>query len=134
MAAASSMAWMSARWCRRLPQVAARSGGRGIKTASRRSQGAEQGPLAGKYREVERPLRLVYTQFFEPFPDSEVVITVTFESVAGATTVVSREVYPSKDVRDAALSSGMEDGMRESMDQLDQLVAQLAAAPAARRK
>jgi uncharacterized protein YndB with AHSA1/START domain len=88
----------------------------------------------GAYREVERPARLVYSQYFEPFPDSEVVITVTFASAAGATTVVAREVYPSKAVRDAALASGMEDGMRESMAQLDQLVGALAAAPASRRK
>jgi uncharacterized protein YndB with AHSA1/START domain len=40
-------------------------------------------------------------------------------------TLVSHELYPSKDALDGALSSGMEDGMRETFDQLDALVASL---------
>ncbi len=36
--------------------------------------------------------------------------------------VSSHELYPSKEVRDGVLASGMEDGMRETMDQLDELV------------
>ena len=42
------------------------------------------------------------------------------------TDLVAREVYPSKEVRDGVLASGMEGGMRETMDQLDELVASLA--------
>lgn len=78
--------------------------------------------FSGEYREVAPPTRLVYTQVFEAFPDMPAIITVTFEAAAGHTRLVSRELYPSPEAREAALSSGMEDGMRETMDQLDELV------------
>ena len=54
-------------------------------------------------------------------------MTVTFEEQAGSTRVVSHEVYPSKEAREGALASGMEQGMRETMDQLDELAASLAS-------
>ncbi len=80
--------------------------------------------FSGEYREVTPPTRLVYTQVFEAFPDSPAIITVTFEDAPGGhTRLVSRELYPSPEAREAALSSGMEDGMREALDQLDELVA-----------
>jgi uncharacterized protein YndB with AHSA1/START domain len=88
--------------------------------------------FSGKYREVARPARLVYTVFFEPTaegagaPESEAAVTtVTFEERGGKTHLVSREMYPSREVRDLVLASGMEDGMRETMDQLDVLVESL---------
>ena len=55
-----------------------------------------------------------------------VIVTVTFDERDGKTHLVSRELYPSKEARDAAIASGMEHGMRETMDQLDELVASLA--------
>ena len=85
---------------------------------------AERFAFSGKYVEIARPTRLVYTQSFEPMP-GEVAVTVSFEERDGSTTLVSRELYPSKEALDAALSSGMEDGMRETFEQLGQLVASL---------
>jgi hypothetical protein len=38
---------------------------------------------------------------------------------------VAHELYPSKEALDGALGAGMEHGMRETMDQLDELVATL---------
>ncbi|MEZ4447957.1 MAG: SRPBCC family protein [Nannocystaceae bacterium] len=76
----------------------------------------------GTYREVEPTTRLVYTQCLEGHGDAAVVVTVTFTERAGVTEVVSREVYPSASVREAALASGMESGMRESLEQLDELL------------
>lgn len=90
----------------------------------------EEEPLAfyGSYLEINPGKRLVYTQFFEPMADAgAVVVTVTFTEREGKTDVVSHEVYPSADARTAALESGMEPGMRETMDQLDELVGTLAA-------
>jgi uncharacterized protein YndB with AHSA1/START domain len=88
---------------------------------------AERYAFFGEYREIARPTRLVYTQIFEPFPDSAVIVTVTFEEHDGRTKLVSHELYPSKEVRETALASGMEDGMRETLEQLDELVATLDA-------
>jgi uncharacterized protein YndB with AHSA1/START domain len=83
--------------------------------------------FSGKYLELDRPTRLVYTQVFEPMADAgEAIITITFAEHRGKTDVVSSETYPSAEVRDAAVSSGMEHGMREAMDQLDELVASLS--------
>jgi uncharacterized protein YndB with AHSA1/START domain len=55
-----------------------------------------------------------------------IVVTVTFEERHGKTHVVSHSLCPSKEVRDMIIASGMEHGMRESMDQLDELAATLA--------
>lgn len=89
----------------------------------------EQGNMAfsGEYREVTPYTKLVYTQVFEPMADAgAVVATVTFEEVNGQTKLTSRERYPSKEAREAAVASGMESGMRESMEQLEELVFSLA--------
>jgi uncharacterized protein YndB with AHSA1/START domain len=92
------------------------------------------GPLAfsGTYREVTPHSRLIYTTIFEPGAvpgneeDGAAVVTVTFEEREGKTHLTARELYPSKDVLDGVLASGMEHGMRETMDQLDALVESLA--------
>jgi uncharacterized protein YndB with AHSA1/START domain len=85
----------------------------------------------GKYVELTHPTRLVYTQTFDPSGGCEApdeafaVVTVSFEEKAGSTLFRSHELYPSKEVLDGALSVGMEDGARETFDQLDELVASL---------
>jgi uncharacterized protein YndB with AHSA1/START domain len=87
--------------------------------------------FSGRYTEVTPPSRLVYTQIFEPTAgganagDDEVVITVTLVERDGKTHLVSRSLCPTKEIRDAIIASGMETGMRETMDQLDDLVAEL---------
>ena len=83
--------------------------------------------FSGEYTEITPPSRLVYTQIFEPMADSGAVIcTINFEDLGDKTHLVSHEVYPSKEARDAAVGTGMEHGMREAMDQLDELVGSLA--------
>ena len=79
----------------------------------------------GRYLEVTPHTRLVYTSIFEPHFDAPAVVTVTFEERDGKTFLTAREVYASKESLDAAIGSGMEGGMRESMDQLDELVVSL---------
>jgi uncharacterized protein YndB with AHSA1/START domain len=85
--------------------------------------------FSGRYTEMAPPSRLAYTAFFEsqgrgPMGDPAIV-TVTFDERDGRTHVVSRELYPSKEVLDGALATGMERGLRVTMDQLDELVASL---------
>jgi uncharacterized protein YndB with AHSA1/START domain len=79
----------------------------------------------GKFLEIAPPTRLVYTQTFEPFPDAEAVITVALEECDGSTLFVARERYPSREALEGALASGMEDGLRETFEQLDDLVVAL---------
>lgn len=87
-------------------------------------EGNELG-FSGTYREVTPHTRLIYTQIFEPMPTGEAVITIDFDERGGETRLIATEVYPSREVRDQVLSSGMEDGMRETMHQLDALVRSL---------
>ena len=90
-----------------------------------------QPPMAfsGVYREVVPGVRLVYTQIFEPMREAgEGLITATFEAHAGGTQLTQRELYPSKEVLDGAIASGMERGMRETLEQLEVLLQELAAA------
>jgi uncharacterized protein YndB with AHSA1/START domain len=87
--------------------------------------------FSGTYTEVSPPSRLVYTQIYEPSAggaqpgDAAVSITVTFEERDRKTHLVSHSLCPSKEVRDAIIASGMEHGMRETMDLLDELVASM---------
>jgi uncharacterized protein YndB with AHSA1/START domain len=82
--------------------------------------------LSGEYTEVVPPSRLVYTQVFEPMRGAgHVVVTVTFEPRGGKTLLLAHEMYPSNQARDAAIASGMEHGMRETMEQLDAVVGEL---------
>ena len=84
--------------------------------------------FSGTYTEITPPSRLVYTSFFEPdgvprTSDADaVVVTVTFEEHDGKTLMLAREVYPSKEILDAAVATGMEKGVHITMDQLDELV------------
>jgi uncharacterized protein YndB with AHSA1/START domain len=84
--------------------------------------------FSGTYIEVTPHSRLVYTQLFEPMAEAgAVVVTITFTAEGAHTRMVAHEVYPSKEAREAAVASGMEGGLRETMDQLDHLVVTLAA-------
>ena len=82
----------------------------------------------GVYREIARPDRLVFTEIDGPYPDVESVVTTVFTEEAGKTRLTVTALYPSKDVRDTVLSSGMERGAGISYDRLEELVAELQQA------
>jgi uncharacterized protein YndB with AHSA1/START domain len=88
-----------------------------------------QPPMAfsGVYKEIVPGARFVYTQIFEPMREAgEGLITATFEATPeGFTRLVQRELYPSKQVLDGAIATGMEKGMRETLEQLAALVMEL---------
>ena len=81
-------------------------------------------PMAfhGRYLEVIPHARLVWTN-----DESEqgAVTTVTFEEKDGATLLVMRELYPSKEALEA--EHGMEEAMAETFGQLDELLVSLGA-------
>jgi uncharacterized protein YndB with AHSA1/START domain len=78
--------------------------------------------FSGEYREIDRPHRLVRTEVFEMFPEAEALSTLTFEEFHGLTTLRILGWYPTKDIRDAAIASGMEGGLQTSLDALEGLV------------
>jgi uncharacterized protein YndB with AHSA1/START domain len=78
----------------------------------------------GRYVEVNPPSRLVFTQLYERMSDAgEVVVTATFGEIQGKTRLTLHQLFPSKEALEGALASGMERGMRVTLDQLDALVA-----------
>lgn len=84
--------------------------------------------FSGEYHEIEPARCLVYTQVLEQMTDAgHALIEVTFSAVGEQTSVRSLETYPSAQVRHIAVTSGMEEGMRQTMDQLATLVSSLAS-------
>jgi uncharacterized protein YndB with AHSA1/START domain len=79
----------------------------------------------GEYREITPPSRLVFTEIFEQFPDSVSVVTAEFTDEGGKTRMTATVRYPSLDVRDMVLASGMSSGAGVSYDRLEDLVAAL---------
>ena len=77
----------------------------------------------GKYIEVTPHSRLVWTNDER---DDGAVTTVTFEEKGGKTLLVIHELYPSKEALDYAIA-GMEGGMPETFEQLDELLVTLGA-------
>lgn len=74
----------------------------------------------GTYLEIARPGLLVNTEFFEPFPDTPSTVTTTFDEVDGKTHMSVTSVYPSIEVRDMVIKSGMEHGAAISYDRLEE--------------
>ncbi len=69
------------------------------------------------------PDRIVQTFEWEGAPGEVCLESLTFEDLGGRTRVVTRSVFPSVAARDAAVASGMEHGINDSMDRLAELVA-----------
>ena len=87
----------------------------------------------GTYREIVPNERIVHTEIMETpgtAPDSEegaVLNTVTFEEADGGATLVSiRTDAGSKEVRDIIAQSGMDDGVREQFEIIEELAASLS--------
>ena len=81
----------------------------------------------GVYREIAPPDRLVFTEIYKPFPHVESVVTTVFTEERGKTRMTVTALYPSKDVRDTVLQSGMEHGAAKSYDRLEEVAAALQA-------
>ena len=80
----------------------------------------------GVYREIAPPDRLVNTEIFEPYPDVESVVTTVLTEENGKTRITVTASYPSKDVRDMVLQTGMETGAAISYDRLEDVATGLA--------
>ena len=83
-------------------------------------------PIAffGKYLEVTPHSRLSWSN--DESPDGAIT-TVTFEERDGKTHVVVHDLYPSKEVLDAAIASESTGGFAEQFEQLDDLLVTLDA-------
>ncbi|MFD0711741.1 SRPBCC family protein [Paenibacillus sp. GCM10027626] len=77
----------------------------------------------GVFHEITAPERLVHTYEFEGVP-SVGLVTVTFEELPGGKTKLTEtSLYPSVEIRDGVLQSGMTEGAIELMDRFAVLLA-----------
>src|SRR6202049_164579 len=83
--------------------------------------GREMG-MRGVYREIAPPERSVHMESFDDYPGESQVTTVLVEQ-GGKTTLTATVLYPSEEVRDMVLKSGMEQGAAKSYDKLAELLA-----------
>ena len=118
--------WFGPRgWSLAVCEVDQRVGG-GFRFILRGPDGKEMG-MRGAYREIVRPSRSVHMESFDDYP-GESQVTAEFVEREGKTTLTVTVLYPSKEVRDVVLRSGMEHGAAESYDRLAELLASEKAA------
>jgi uncharacterized protein YndB with AHSA1/START domain len=84
----------------------------------------------GEYREIVPNERIVSTEVYEGAPQGEgpeqgTLNTATFTEADGRTTLEILVQAPSKEIRDAIVDSGMEDGLQDALDLLDEVAASL---------
>jgi uncharacterized protein YndB with AHSA1/START domain len=82
----------------------------------------------GEYREIVRDERLVSTEVYEGIPDAEkhaALDTLTLTELNGRTLLTVLVEHPTKEGRDAHINSGMEDGMQDALDLLEQVAVSL---------
>ncbi|HTK67867.1 MAG TPA: SRPBCC family protein [Pseudonocardia sp.] len=79
----------------------------------------------GEYREIVPNERIVSTEVYEGAPDGEAVNTLTLTEREGRTTLSILVQHSCQEHRDAHINSGMEVGMQEAMDHLEQTAASL---------
>ena len=86
--------------------------------------GTEMG-MRGVYREIVPPERSVHTESFDDFP-GESLVTTTLVEQGGKTRLTGTVLYPSQEIRDMVIKSGMEHGAAETYDKLAEYLASIA--------
>src|SRR3954467_14695511 len=85
--------------------------------------GAEIASFYGSFHEVRQHERIVWTFTYDGQPDGVALETMTFEQIEGGRTRLRvLSVVPDFPTRDGMLSSGMDVGIREGYDKLDELL------------
>lgn len=88
-------------------------------------EGEEVAAFYGSFHELRPDARLVQTFTYVGEPDGVSLETVTFEELGdGRTRVTTLSVVDSMEARDAMLASGMEVGVVEGYERLDELLAE----------
>ena len=95
--------------------------GGGFRFVLRGPDGKDMG-MRGVYREIVPPERSVHMESFDNFP-GESQVTASFVEQGGKTTLTATVLYPSREVRDAVVKDGIEQGAAESYDKLAELLA-----------
>jgi uncharacterized protein YndB with AHSA1/START domain len=80
--------------------------------------------MRGVYQEIAAPDRTVHTEIFDQYAEmGEAVVTTVMTEQDGKTTLSATVRYPTQEIRDAVVASGMEHGAAESYDRLAEMLA-----------
>ena len=82
----------------------------------------------GQYREIVPNERLVSTEVYEGIPDADehaAVDTLTLVETDGRTTLTILVEHPTREGRDMHIESGIEAGMQDAMDLLEEVAVSL---------
>jgi uncharacterized protein YndB with AHSA1/START domain len=104
----------------RIDEYDARSGG-AYRYVHREDDGTEYG-FRGVFHEVRLNERIVQTFAFDGSPDSVSLETTAFEDLGGRTKVTTKSLMDSIEARDSMIKSGMQRGVREGHERLDELL------------
>jgi uncharacterized protein YndB with AHSA1/START domain len=102
-----------------LDEYDVRAGG-SYRYVQRDGQGGEYG-FRGVFHTVVKNELVIQTSEFEGVPNQVAIETMTLTDLGGRTRLHTHSVFPSVEGRDAAIASGMEHGIRESMDRIEEL-------------
>jgi uncharacterized protein (TIGR03086 family) len=120
--------WWGPEWC---PVISAemdvRVGGT-WRYVCRMDDGTELG-WHGEYREIDTGRSITSTEVFEGFPDAESLNTMTLTESDGVTTLTTLVRHMSQEHRDGHVNSGMEGGMQDTFNRLDQLLVAFDSEP-----
>ena len=87
------------------------------------SRGDEEYAFYGSFHEVREPGTIVQTFTYEGFPDSVSLERLTLEELdGGRCRLVATSLVDSFEARDAFVASGMEQGIREGYEKLDEVL------------
>jgi uncharacterized protein YndB with AHSA1/START domain len=120
------LVWQAKRGEMEVAEIDLRVGGR-WRYAMKTADGSEVG-FHGEYREIVPNERLVSTEAFEGIPDADEhasLNTMTLSEADGRTTVEILVEHPTKEGRDAHINSGMEDGLQDALDLLEEVAVSL---------
>lgn len=92
-----------------------------------RGPGRKDVGMYGIYREIAAPERFVRTEAWEDWKAGETLVTTTLAERDGKTTLATTVLFPSREVRDAVLNSGLRKGADEGFDKLAELLAEQGA-------
>jgi uncharacterized protein YndB with AHSA1/START domain len=92
-----------------------------------RAPDGSQHAFRGRYRQVERPGRLVSTFTYEAAPETEALDEVSFEDNGSTTLVTGRTTFPSFAARELYAAAGAGRGLAQCHERLDDLLAALAS-------
>ncbi len=101
-------------------EIDLRVGGR-WRYAMTAARGGFEVAFHGEYRELAPHERIVSTEVYEGAPGHEALTTVTFAEADGRTRLEIRQQVGSREVRDAILATGMEDGLQDALDLLERV-------------